>query len=135
VRYAKLRRGKLKKVSKKPIKKKPKKATGELEMFKEIYEERDLVSFLTGAPIPSFDLQERTLNLFAHVLSKKNYPKFRLYKKNIVLLTAEEHHLFDHGNSDQRKNYAQRTPNCDWEKLYKLKEELKQEYNNQTKQP
>ena len=134
-RYVKKRNEKLKEISKKPIKKKPRKATGELSMFKEIHKGRDLVSFLTGAPIPSFDLQERTLNLFAHVLSKKNYPDFRLYKKNIVLLTAEEHYLFDHGNSDQREKYARGTPNCDWEKLYKFKDELKEEYNNQTKEP
>lgn len=105
------------------------KPTGEKVMFEQIWEEREHKSFLTGKPL-DYHLGKNTwFNLFAHVLSKaqNKYPKFKLYKKNIILLTPEEHRLLDHGTEDERRRYAEEE-GCDWDLILELKEELKYEY-------
>lgn len=58
----------------------------ELLMFKQIWEERPHFCEVTGKPLGAFDVR-----LFSHVLTKGAYPKFRLYKKNIVLCLYEKH--------------------------------------------
>lgn len=58
----------------------------ELLMFKQIWEERPHFCEVTGKPLKAFDVR-----LFSHVLTKGAYPKFRLYKKNIVLCLYEKH--------------------------------------------
>lgn len=60
--------------------------TQELLMFKQIWEERPHFCEVTGKPLGAFDVR-----LFSHVLTKGAYPKFRLYKKNIVLCLYEKH--------------------------------------------
>jgi len=103
--------------------------TGEAEIFKQIAQERDPVSYISGLRI------KFVASNFAHVLSKaqNKYPLFKLNKRNIALLTEREHELFDAGTEAQREKYklimAQAGVIVDWEKLYTLKEELKQEYN------
>ena len=52
----------------------------------------------------------------------------KIYEKNIVLLTHDEHTLFDFGTEEQREQYARLT-GADWNKLYNLREELLREYN------
>lgn len=95
--------------------------TGELELFKEIWDEREHQSFLSGKPV------QANIFCFAHVLSKGMYPKFRLNKENIILLTAEEHQLLDHGTEEKRIKYG-----YDWGKIWKLKEKLRRDYEEQT---
>ena len=86
---------------------------------------RDHISFLTGKRIRKPDAE-----VFAHVLPKalNRYPKYRLNPENLIFLTREEHYLLDHGNSDQRKKY-QKKHNCSFDKINKLYERLKKEYN------
>ena len=67
------------------------KKTGELDLFKEIWEERPHKSEISNTPIPFFHPQH-----FAHILPKSAYPRYRLEKQNIILLTREEHFRFDH---------------------------------------
>jgi len=105
------------------------KKTGEKEVFREIMEEREHVSFISGIWVPCI-----THN-WAHVLAKglNKYPKFKLHKPNIRFLTAREHDLYDKGTEDQRDKYAdhmfsKRGIAVDWQKLYDLREELKEEY-------
>lgn len=57
----------------------------------------------------------------SHILAKGPYPSFRLYHKNIVLKTPEEHHLWE-TQSHKLKNLPE------WEWVFKLQELLKQEY-------
>ena len=57
--------------------------------------------------------------VFAHVLSRKAYPEFATYNKNIVFLSLEEHQQFDQG-------VISNDPRFFW--LIELKEILKQEY-------
>lgn len=118
----------------KPLKKtslKPKaKNTGQGTLFLSIWLSSDRRSFLSGKPLDRYAGTDFFPNLFAHVLSKaqNKYPHFKLYSNNIILLTPEEHTLFDHGTNDQREKYA-KLNGCDWEKVYKLKDELIKEYN------
>ena len=65
---------------------KPKKVTGELELFKEIWNERIHKSEISGLPLSLFDVK-----CFHHILTKQAYPEHRLDKDNIILLTRSEH--------------------------------------------
>lgn len=112
-------------------KKELKKPTGEKIMFEQIWDERPHKSFLSGDSLDGYYGHESWYALFAHVLSKaqNKYPAYKLYKKNIVLLTPFEHHLLDHGTEKQRSDYATENK-CSWDEIYKLKEELKNEYKS-----
>ena len=98
-------------------------------MYYEIWQEREHISFLSGKSLESYFGTDYFRNMFAHVLAKgqNKYPRFKTYKKNIVLLTPYEHHLFDNGTIEQRQKYADET-GCDWGKLYDLMNGLKDEY-------
>ncbi len=75
------------------IKKKPYKATGELVVFKMIWEERPHICQVTGDPVLEFDPW-----CFMHLLAKKPFPKFRLRKDNIWLVTRFVHGEYDNGD-------------------------------------
>tara|TARA_R110002126_G_scaffold86464_1_gene208625 strand:+ start:30540 stop:30989 length:450 start_codon:yes stop_codon:yes gene_type:complete len=104
-------------------KKEPKKATGEAAMFREIWEERDHSSFLSGESLEGYYGKDKWYSLFAHILPKGTYPGMRLKKHNIVLLTPFEHFLLDQGTETNRTKYGEKFK-CDWNKIYELKYEL-----------
>lgn len=116
------------KKEKKPLKrtaiKKKFKATGEAQLFEEIAEEREWICFVTNATL--FML---TPTSFMHVLPKalNKYPKFKLYKKNIVLSADDIHYKWDFTLRSELK----KDPRFD--KLFALEAELKEEYKNITK--
>lgn len=103
------------------------KSTGEGEIMKEIANEREHKSIISGEPVYEIGY----VNM-AHVLSKKQYPKFRLNKDNIVILTQREHELYDFGTKEQREQYAEQMLQwdivVDWQKMYDLAEVLKEKY-------
>jgi hypothetical protein len=101
----------------------------QVQMFKSIWASRPHVSFLSGKPLNYIPNTELWYSLFAHVLSKamNKYPAYKLYEKNIVLLTPTEHGLLDAGTIDQRIKYEQEN-NCCWNKIFLLAEELKGQY-------
>jgi hypothetical protein len=112
---------------------KPKrKITGEKSLFDKIWDKRKHVSFISGISLERYISSNRYVNLFAHLLSKKQYPSFRLKEDNIVLLTPREHYLLDNGTDNQRIMYAQELLNqniiVNWTKLYKKKDLLKIQY-------
>lgn len=96
-----------------------KEPTGEAQMFEEIAAEREWVCYVTGVP-----LKELTPTSFLHVLPKalNRYPKFKLYKKNVVLGTDEIHFKWDKSPRSELKNDHR------FDKLFALEEELKNEY-------
>ena len=100
------------------------------ELYLEAIENGEWKSFLTGIPLP---IQPVMANMM-HVLAKgkSKYPNFKYYKKNLAFGTCEEHHLFDNGSDEQRQRYSEEVKQsggfCDWQKLYDLRDELKQEY-------
>lgn len=62
----------------------------------------------------------------AHVLSKKQYPEYRLYKKNIAILCFNLdgdncHHKYDHTAHSNLVGEG-------WKKLFEIAEQLKQQY-------
>jgi hypothetical protein len=82
-------------------------------MFWEIWNERKHKSEVSGLPLGAFDIR-----YFSHVLTKAAYPKFRLKKENIVLMTPEEHFSWEF---DDRKDPK-------FAKVIELESELKREY-------
>jgi len=101
---------------KKGLNKKPK-PTGELELFKKIYEKRKGICCITKEWLP-FHVES-----FAHVLSKGAYPSFRLEEFNILLVQREIHRLYD--NSSKEK-LLEKYPNASI--IYDLKQALKERY-------
>jgi len=100
----------------------------EIELYHSIWEERDHVSYLSGKPL----VREGSSfwhNQFAHVLAKgkAKYPKFKLFSKNIILLTPEEHNLLDFCSESDREKYGV-NKECSWKKVYEYKESLIKEY-------
>ncbi len=99
------------------------------DIFLEAYTEANGCSMLSGIPISN-----PTPTSFAHILAKgrNKYYKFMYYLKNIYLLTDFEHHIYDNGTEEQRQEYSNECKSqgieCNWQKLYKLRDELKQEY-------
>lgn len=103
----------------KAIKPKFRQPTGELELFKEVWNERPHVSELSGDKLYFFDI-----NNFHHLLTKKTYEKFRLYKPNIILLTKAEH--FQIHNVAQSILVSQ---DSRWQKVFDKYQQLKENYN------
>ncbi len=111
----------------------------EVTLFKILWKILPKKSFISGLPLKQFENSPYFFNCFAHVLSKSRskYPHFRLYAKNIVLLTPEEHRLFDQGTDAQRKDYSKIISSnsgkikVDWDKLYRFADELKAEYEKE----
>ena len=101
--------------TKKGLKKKPRKATGEKEVFLEIWSERPHISEISGEPLG----EEPNVWFFMHILSKKAYPRFRLYKKNIILGTADEHYSYDSGGNKPIETDKEVEG---WNKLFEKKE-------------
>ncbi len=109
----------------KPLKRSPikwkKEPTGEREVFQEIAKERGSRSQISGERIGFLS----PIN-FIHVLAKgqNKYPKFILYKRNIIIGTWEEHHAYDNGSHEKLRKDPR------WKWVFKLRDELIEEYKN-----
>ena len=103
----------------KKIKAKPRN-TFQLALFKEIWNEREHVSELSGDKINMFDVF-----CFHHILTKAAYPKFLLFKSNIIILTRAEHRIVhDHSFEDLIKKDIR------WAEIERRYNILKTMYNN-----
>lgn len=105
---------------------------GEKALFKILWMLSNKKSYLSGLYLRDFEGTPFFWNCFAHVLAKNlsKYPYFRLYMKNVILLTPGEHALLDHGTEKARKEYTEKYPNADWSKIDNLKEELLSQYKS-----
>ena len=74
------------KIKKTPIAKKAKKATGEVDIFRKIWEERDPWCEWCGIGIIEFNVAN-----YHHIKPKSRFPELRLDKKNIVKICFECH--------------------------------------------
>ena len=106
------------------------KSTGQQDIFFQIWESQPHISFIS-----KINILEPLASVFVHVLAKgmNKYYKFKLYRPNIVLMTPEEHHLYDNGSEEQREEYAHKMLTehnvvVNWDKLYRLAESLKDTY-------
>ena len=106
-------------IARTPIKAKFKAPTGQLELFKELWNEMPHVSELSGKPL-MFDVQ-----CFHHILTKQAYPKFLLFKPNIILLTRDEHRQIHALSFDDLIKKDNR-----WAIIEKRYQLLKEMYNN-----
>ena len=99
-------------------------------IFKEIWIHSNKKSMVSGLFLREFQQSPFFYNCFAHVLAKgqNQYPYFKHYAKNIVLLTPGEHALLDQGTEEARISYALDVKSANWQPLYDLREELKKEY-------
>lgn len=104
------------------------KPTGEYEMFTMIWKDRPHKSEISGRDLDPFFGTELFVNMFAHVLSKGLYGKFRLLKENILLVHPDEHDLIDASYKQRRQEYEQEF-NCSFDIFYERREQLKQKYN------
>lgn len=102
------------------------KPTGELKLFRLIWTTFKHRSLISEEIIPHFKP-----HFFAHVLSKGQYPHFRLYLRNVCLLTEEEHRLYDFGTIEKQIQYSQRVPSAKWDVINVLKSNLMDEYHQE----
>jgi hypothetical protein len=106
--------------------------TGEKEIFDQIWMDRPHISEISGIQLHQY-VPTYYLNLFAHILCKKDYPKIRLLPENIMLLTPNEHYLFDVKQEKDRQEYAEMIYKkfgkiVQWEYLYAKRDALKEFY-------
>lgn len=62
------------------------------ELFNFIWETRPRVSEVSGKPLP-YPGHSQHHWIYAHILSKQAYPRYRLHPENIILLTPDEHEI------------------------------------------
>jgi hypothetical protein len=90
------------------------KPTGDKEFFLSIWDERKHFSEVGG----EFLGHEPKTFFFSHILTKGAYPRFRHNKKNILLMSFEEHQEWEFTDRKDPK----------WDKVKQLAEELRSEY-------
>ena len=115
-----------------PIKKKYK-PTGELKLFKIIWEERPHHCAVCNAELTKFDPAN-----FAHVLSKGAYRKLRLLKENIELLCFSKqgdgcHNKYDTAAQSNLIFGAGSLIKTKWKELFAKAYTLKQKYYAENK--
>lgn len=101
-----------------PIRYKPK-TTGEGVFLESIWATREHVSWISGTPLGD----EYNVMCMFHILSKGAYSGYRLYDKNIILTTPQEHYDWHNMIRDKLLERDSR-----WQNVFDLYEELQQEY-------
>ena len=100
--------------------------SSEKSLFEHVFDSRPHVSQVSGKPI-----HDARPHNFAHILPKaiNKYPHLRFCPWNIALMTLMEHHLWDNGTDDQRRDYAKRIGNPDcWIPIEEQRDGLKEYY-------
>jgi hypothetical protein len=100
-----------------PTRKPTSKPSGEGALFQALWNVRPHKSFITGESLGD----EAKTWFFAHVLPKSTYPEMRLYDKNIVFLTLEQHEIWDRTDREEAR------ADIRWDKMFELEEQLKEE--------
>ena len=105
-------------------------AESESVLFRQLWLMSTRKSYLSGLWLRDWINTPQFPSLFAHILPKRQnkFPHFRLYAKNIRLLTPDEHFLWDHSSEDQRISYSKEVKTADWSKIWALRDELEGEY-------
>jgi hypothetical protein len=80
----------------------------------------------SGQQLNGFLISDLYYNCFAHLLSKKNYPWFKLNPANVAIVHPEFHRIVDQGTFKERSEH----PTWDWEawdlRVLKMKEDYAQ---------
>ena len=117
------------KVKKKPlfsldediIDKEPKES--QYDMFLEIYNEREHISEISGKNLVDPEHKMFTWQ-FEHILPKGTYPDLKFDKKNIMLMTWQEH--FDLTN-----NTSKTKEDSTYDTYFEIKQKAKEDYYNE----
>lgn len=109
--------------AKTPLRKTPlktkRKATGEMELFKALWEKRKHRCFVTGQKL------EFSPSIFFHILGKGAFPGYRLNPSNIIFVNAEYHTDW---HTIGREKLLKKDPR--WQRVFDLYEMLKIEYSS-----
>jgi len=103
----------------------------QLTMFATLWENhkdekgRVLCTF-TGRQLNGFLMSDLFLNCFAHILSKKQYPWFKLNPANVVIVNPEFHRIIDQGTLKERAEH----PEWKWDLWDARVIAMKEEYRN-----
>lgn len=109
-------------IKKTPIKFKPKGNTEQLDFMIEVFNERGAKCEITG------ELLEFSPMCCHHLLSKKTYGRFKLYKPNLIIILPEIHYLY---HNSSKEYVLDMHPGA--KILYDRLEELRIEYNQPEK--
>lgn len=90
----------------KPEKKKKVKATGEKELFIEIWFEREHICDNCKK-----GMREPEISNFHHIKHKSKYPELRLAKDNIVIWCFDCHYIHHNGTKEQFNNRTKNKSN------------------------
>jgi hypothetical protein len=120
----------------------PMKFKNQIELFEMAWRVCPHFCIVTGRPLDMYFYSGGCvkLSLFLHILSKKQYPQFRLWPYNILLGIPDVHHLFDQGTLDQILKFESETPyfntnqQSSFYTLFKAESELHDQYEILTKQ-
>lgn len=104
-------------------------------MFREIWQRSSAKSFISGLWLRTYIGTDLWQNCFLRVLSERNYPYFRFYFRNIVLVTPGEKGLWEQGSEEERIQYSlgieensRGKSSAEWQKVKDLESYLKDEY-------
>jgi len=96
-------------------------SNSQLEMFKEIWNERPHVSQISGKLLVGQD-HPNWVGQFEHVLPKGAFPKWKFNKNNIWLMTFEEH--FDLTNNTHKC-----MKDSIFDEYFRTKQRFREQYN------
>ena len=91
-------------------------------------------NYINGIKVPYTALKPHN---FAHVLSKKLFPYFKYYHKNIVVMSLAQHSIYDQGTVKQlirERIWEGKDKKKAWKELFALRIQLKQEYKQWVKE-
>jgi len=107
---------KVSKLKRSPMKRK-RVATGEMALFKELWEKRNHKCFVTGQPL------EFSHMICFHILGKGAFPAYRLNPSNIIFVNAQYHMDWHSMSRDKLLEKDSR-----WAYVFKLYDLLKKSY-------
>ena len=111
---------------------KRKKKSGEAELFEKIWASRPHVSEVSGEPLPDKGVDfypngtDKWYGYFSHVLSKGAFPGFRLKEENVILMTPQEHDMWE----GAKKSLC---TGPEWDFVWERFEQLEEDYHQNHK--
>jgi len=101
-----------------------------IELFNEIWEERQHVSSISGHPL--FNKGHFLWhNQFSHTLPKSIYKRYAKEKFNIVLMLPSEHKFYEHFTEKDKLNPLYLDHQPQWDALFELADILSQRYHRE----
>jgi len=103
---------------------------GMLDLFKEIWNEREHKSEISGRPLlPAGHFLWHFQ--FSHTLTKGNYGRYKFQKFNIVLMLPDEHTFWENFTEKDKEKTLYLVHKEKWDALFELEEQLKQRYHRE----